>query len=206
MTPLIDPFTQADTIIHHPPGTNKRTCNSYIHVSAIAAHCSGTRIDYILYRPGPKTKVQLKKYELPLPERIPDRSISYSDHEAVAITLQLKSGESCQLVADKGAQKAVLRESLEICDKALRRLIIHRRVYCFFSFLLIGLIAATFATSAPFGYQIVYDVARFVLTGFLCYMIIMATLWNNIERSGVRAGKLNMEITKLKLEQKEPRC
>lgn len=208
MIGLIDAFMEADTVAQETSNSNTNECihNSYTKTSLIKNHCAGKRIDYIMYRPGANIKVELKKYALPLPERVPDHTFSYSDHEAVSATLKLDKCEICGPVLDRESQKMILNESIEICDAALRRLIIQKRVYWFFSFILIGLLITTIVTNPPFGYSIIYHILRVVLTGALCFTIIMASLWNRIERNAVLAGKLTMEVSKMKMEQTGRRC
>lgn len=202
ITPVIDSFLVADQIHHEPPGTTKHTRNTYTHTSVIETHCSGTRIDYVTYRTGARAKAILKKYQLPLPERIPNHSISYSDHEAVCVVLQLRQCENCPISVDKEIQKALLDEAIATCERALRTLRCHKCVYCFFSFVLIGLLVTTFVVDVPFGYPVIYHVARFLICALLFYMLVMGSLWNCIERSGIRAGVVNMEVYKMKLEQR----
>lgn len=159
-----------------------------------------------MYRPASNIKVHLKDYALPLPERVPDQTFSYSDHEAVSATLKIEKCETCGPCLDKDSLKMILNESINICDVALHRLVIQKRVYWSFSLILIGLLITTIVTNPPFGYSIIYHILRVVLTGVFCFTIIMASLWNRIERNAVLAGKLTMEVSKLKLEQRERRC
>jgi hypothetical protein len=67
-----------------------RTCgtdgNSY-HVSADEG---GKRIDYIMYRTGPNVKGKVAHCELPLPNRVPGKAYSFSDHEAVTATIRVR--------------------------------------------------------------------------------------------------------------------
>lgn len=192
VTGLTDAFTEAGEIAQ--TGTNETLTNSYTNSSLIKNHCEGKRIDYIMYRPSPNVKLDLVKYCLPLPERVPDCSFSYSDHEAVAATLKLEKCETRAPEFDRDSLKAILGECVEVCDAALRRLLTQKRVFWFFSFVLFCLLIATIATDAPFGYAIVYHVLRALLTGALCFTIVMASLWNMIERNAVVAGKLTMEV------------
>lgn len=207
MTGLTDAFMEADSIAQeNSSSTNECITNSYTHSSLIKRHCAGKRIDYIMYRPGSNVKVQLKKYALPLPERVPEQAFSYSDHEAVSATLKLDKCEICGPKVDKEIQKMILNESIEICDVALHRLVIQKRIYWFFTLILLGLLITTIVTNPPFGYPVIYHILRVVLTGALCFTIVMASLWNRIERNGVLAGKLTMEVSKVKLEQRERHC
>lgn len=206
MTGLVDAFTEADTIAQENSGTNECIKNSYTRSSLIQSHCAGKRIDYIMYRAGPAVQIFQKKYALPLPERVPDNSFSYSDHEAVSVTLKLEKREPVASGLDKEIQRIILCESIEICDVALRRLVFQTRIYWLFSLILLGLLVTTIVTSSPFGYPIIYHILRVVLTGAFCFTVIMALLWNRIEKNAVLAGKLTMEISKLKLDVKDCRC
>lgn len=200
VTGLTDAFTEAGEISQS--GTNETLTNSYTNSSLIKNHCEGKRIDYIMYRPGSNVKLDLIKYCLPLPERVPDCSFSYSDHEAVSAALRLEKCETCTPEFDKESLKAILGECIEVCDTALRRLVTQKRVFWFFSFVLFCLLIATIATDAPFGYAVIYHVLRVLLTGALCFTIVMASLWNMIERNAVVAGKLTMEVSLRQLQVK----
>lgn len=148
-----------------------------------------------MFRPGQNIKTDVLRFALPLPERVPEHSFSYSDHEAVAATLKLSKRKFSESACDRQCLQAVLTESIDICDIALRRLITQRRVFWFFSFLLFSFLMATIVTSAPFGYTVIYHILRILLPCALCFTIVMATLWNRIENNAVIAGKLTMEIS-----------
>lgn len=153
------------------------------------------RIDYIMYRQGTYVKMEMKKYYHPFPETVPGHSFSYSDHEAVAANLNLTKSEANCVKCDVEAQAFVLKEALDVCDTAFRRLTVHRRVYWFFTLILLGLLIGTFATGPPFDLPVLYHVLRAILTGAICFTVIMATLWNSIERNAVLAGKHAMELS-----------
>ncbi|KAJ8868525.1 hypothetical protein PR048_030053 [Dryococelus australis] len=50
------------------------------------------RIDYILFRSGPEVQVRVESYRQPLPQKVPNCSFSFSDHEAVLATLRITKG------------------------------------------------------------------------------------------------------------------
>lgn len=192
VTGLMDAFVKNTDRIHM--GTNECVNNSYTLQRLSKDECGGKRIDYIMYRPGQNKKIDLLNYCLPLPKRVPNHSFSYSDHEAVAATLRLYKSEFSESPCDKQCLQEVLVEAIEICNTALKRLITQSRMYWFFSVLLFSLLVATMVTGAPFGYTIGYHILRVFLTVAFCFLIVMATLWNWIERNAVVAGKLTMEI------------
>lgn len=161
----------------------------------IRSECPGKRIDYILYSPGSNIAVDVHKYHLPLPERVPECTYSYSDHEAVTATLTINPNATTSKSIDYSIQEAILNESTKVCDEAVKRLLSHKRIYWILSIILFILLLATVVTEAPYGCKIFYHVIRVVLTGCIIYTIIMATLWNKIENNAVIAGKLTMEIS-----------
>lgn len=208
MASLVDSQVESGEAAPENCATHESLRNSYTPSSHRKNNCPGERIDYIMYRPGLSIKAHLKSYEYPLPDRVPNQPFSYSDHEAIAVTLQLVKCKTCACgpQVDKDGQRMLLTESIQICEAALRRLVVHKRVYWLFSFILLGLLVATVVTNPPFGYPVIYHILRLLLTGVLCFTLIMATLWNGIEKHAVLSGKLTMEASKFKLEQRDCRC
>lgn len=98
---------------------------------------------------------------------------------------------------DLERQCEVLQKALEICETALGRVGSHRKQYWMISVaLLLVLIAVLWV---EWG---ITPLVPFI-TALMCYMIFMATLWNNMEVNGIIAGKLGMEITKSRI---KPAC
>ncbi|KAJ8926430.1 hypothetical protein NQ314_021218 [Rhamnusium bicolor] len=92
---LVDAFAEAGEVPKEMTTTNESLKNSYTPASLVKKNIPGKRIDYIMYHPGSKIEVDLKKYNLPLPERVPNRSFSYSDHEAIEATLIVNKKRTC---------------------------------------------------------------------------------------------------------------
>lgn len=104
--------------------------------------------------------------------------------------LAASAGESL----DIERQNSVLKKALEICDEALARVSKHRRQYWMMSgALLLVLIAVLWV---EWG---VTPLVPFI-TAFMCYMVFMATLWNNMEVNGILAGKLGMQVTQTRIQ------
>ena len=98
---------------------------------------------------------------------------------------------------DLERQCAVLQKALDICDAALEQVGSHRKQYWMISVaLLLVLIAVLWV---EWG---VTPLVPFI-TALMCYMIFMATLWNNMEVNGILAGKLGMQITQSRI---QPAC
>lgn len=103
------------------------------------------------------------------------------------------SGQSIDL----DRQCAVLKKGLEICDKALKTVGCHRKQYWMMAVALLLVVIAML--------WVEWGITPLVpfITALMCYMIFMATLWNNMEVNGILAGKLGMEITQARL---QPAC
>lgn len=190
---LTDAFSEAGESAQHISATNESSKNSYTPENLLQKNIQGKRIDYIMYQADSKLQIKLKSYELPLPNKVPKYNFSYSDHEAVAVTLSITKKEVSLFKYDDETKKVILEDSVEICDEALKSLIKQKYLYWFFFFVLCFLLLTTFTAASPFGFNIVYNILRIIITLFMFYTLTMATFWNKIERHAVIAGRLSME-------------
>ena len=69
--------------------TNECNHNSYTPKKVLTKNPSGFRIDHIFVRSSDSIKTSILEYKLPLPDRVPGKKFSYSDHEAVQVRLRL---------------------------------------------------------------------------------------------------------------------
>lgn len=190
-------------------GTNEIGTNSYTDPEAAKKSPHGKRIDYIMYRFGDNFEGRLLEHRLPLPERIPGKQISYSDHEAVYAKIILKKATSSaiqHLMACGGGEGhgkcessdqetiLALRESIVICNESLKQLESHRRSYSLMAIGVIIVLLNMLELEAPYGLKSAYLLLKFLLCGFVIFFIFMATIWNVMEKHGILAGKLSMEI------------
>lgn len=190
-------------------GTNEIGKNSYSDTEAAKKNPQGKRIDYIMYRFGNNFEGRLLEHRLPLPERIPGKQISYSDHEAVYAKIILKKTSSSaieQLMACDGGEGhgecessdqetiLALKESIGICNESLKQLESHRRSYSLMAIGVVIVLLSMLELEAPYGLKCAYLVLKFLLCGIVIFFIFMATIWNVMEKHGILAGKLSMEI------------
>lgn len=190
---LTDAFGEAGEAAQSIAATNESLTNSYTPPDLIKKNIPGKRIDYIMYQGKPKLQINLKTYELPLPNKIPKCQFSYSDHEAVAVTLTITKNEESSSKYDSNTKRNVLEDSLQICDEALKSLVKQKYLYWFFFFVLCFLLLTTFTAASPLGFNFIYNILRIIITFFMFYTFTMATFWNKIERHAVIAGRLSME-------------
>ncbi|KAL1131450.1 hypothetical protein AAG570_011067 [Ranatra chinensis] len=87
-----------DSYEHHDEesgcGTYGPSRNSYSRGLGEDGGPIGDRIDYIMYRPGVDVLAEVESYTFPLEKQVPGREFSYSDHEAIAVTLKLSPATS----------------------------------------------------------------------------------------------------------------
>jgi sphingomyelin phosphodiesterase 2 len=90
ITPLVDAWRAA----HGGSDEGGETCdcptNSFAHPTSVTEYPNGKRIDYIMYQPGPNVMCETVHCSLPLPNRVPGKRFSFSDHEAVTATLRMR--------------------------------------------------------------------------------------------------------------------
>lgn len=188
---------------HGDIGTNECGHNSYTPLSVKKVLPNGKRIDYILYRNGMNTDVEVQEYALPLPDLIPEHKFSYSDHEAVyaklLVTDRVKSeyceANSCVVAQQSGIDfEATLQEAIRVCEDILTRLRSDKRIYFVMAFTMLIVLVYTIDFNPAYGWKIVYFITKFVFSAIALFFVFMATMWNSIERNGILSSKLSMEM------------
>ncbi|XP_044728693.1 putative neutral sphingomyelinase [Chrysoperla carnea] len=192
---LRDSFTVKNVCNIEENGTNECARNSYTPAKLCRSRPEGKRIDYILYKPGRHTVCDLIKYCLPFPDRVPTCSFSYSDHEAVQILLKLSppSGDTDETDSNSPLMMT-LKEGLEVCKQSLQNL--HRRKIFFYIFALICVILLlTIANiNVPYQFKVLIVFIELFLSFTLFFNILMATLWDSMERNATYATIHSMEL------------
>ncbi|XP_020293777.1 putative neutral sphingomyelinase isoform X2 [Pseudomyrmex gracilis] len=181
-------------------GTNECANNSYTSSQLARTKPEGKRIDHILYVGSKNVKVDVMNFEHPLPNRVPYKNFSYSDHEGVMATLKFGKNDHGTNVLDITNS---MKEALEICEVALKRLQRQRCWYLLWScILLIPLvwsIGLNYYIGTSIGIDIGLNIARILLTAILCYTLFMSTIWNSVEKNALKAGYSAIEIFMAKL-------
>uniref|UniRef100_A0A1B0DRC6 sphingomyelin phosphodiesterase n=1 Tax=Phlebotomus papatasi TaxID=29031 RepID=A0A1B0DRC6_PHLPP len=196
-------------------GTNECPLNPYTCEESRQSIPEGKRIDYILYRVGGGSRATRIEYKVLTPEQC------FSDHEAVHAKLEIvppklsresslehingDDAEISELDATCPSDKSPtdsqipchltsLTEGIQICEDSLKQLNSDRKFYLWISFAIIITLIMFSDFEAPYGFRMAYLVARILLTFLTAFFLFMGTLWNVIERHGILAGKLEMEI------------
>ncbi|XP_055682928.1 putative neutral sphingomyelinase [Lutzomyia longipalpis] len=193
-----------------PHGTNECPRNPYTSLESHQTIPDGKRIDYILYRVGDGSRLANASYTILTPEDC------LSDHEAVHAKLNIVPpklsresslehiGDDVEIPELETFDAAInpletslltdLTESIQICEDSLKQLDSSRKFYLWMSFAIIITLIMFSDFEAPYGFQMAYISVRVLLAILMGYFLFMGTLWNIIERHGILAGKLEMEI------------
>lgn len=182
-------------------GTHENSYNTYASEEVSAKKPDGIRIDYILYREHRDIECKVDEYELPLTDTIPDLNISYSDHEAIHSQISISKKHSTQSLVEAPADRTViqdnmknLKECIATCNNSLKMLDSHRRSYTMMAIGLGVLLINIVEIDPAYGFKTAYMILKFLLVGLTLFFVFMATLWNIMEKHGILAGKLAMEI------------
>lgn len=187
---------------HGVIGTNECGYNTYTAKNVREKQPIGKRIDYILYRGGIGYQADVVEYALPLPHNVPEQEFSYSDHEAVysRISIRKVANDGCDGIDHRcwhGPDFAdTLREGIEVCESILRRLRSDKNVYFIMALLLIIPLFYIIDVYPPFGWGLLFLLAKVVFSGIVIFFVFMATMWNSIERNGILSTKLAMEMAR----------
>ena len=183
-------------------GTHENLYNTYFTSDEVTIKKpDGIRIDYILYRENQDIECNVDQYELPLVDKIPDLNISYSDHEAIHVEITISKRHSTQSGDRTSADRIVtpdniknLKECIATCNQSLKMLDSHRRSYTMMAIGLTVLLVNIVEIDPAYGLKTAYMILKFLLVGLTIFFVFMATLWNIMEKHGILAGKLAMEI------------
>lgn len=199
---LLSTSKMKDSFIQKPSkfsGTHEYIYNTYTNGEISSKKPEGIRIDYILYRAHRDYECEIEEYELPLMDKIPDLNISFSDHEAVhsKITIARKVKQGDAEVSDREMiQNNIknLKECIATCNNSLKQLDSHRRSYTMMAIGLGVILINIVEINPAYGFKSAYMILKFLLCGLTLFFVFMATLWNIMEKHGILAGKLSMEI------------
>lgn len=181
-------------------GTHEYAYNTYTSGAISEKNPEGIRIDYVLFRGNENLNVEVDEYELPLLDKIPELNISYSDHESVHVRFTISEKPKNQSPEEADNQTIIedniknLKECINTCNKSLKMLESHRRSYTMMAIGLSVLLINIVEISPAYGFQTAYMLLKFLLCGLTLFFVFMATLWNIMEKHGILAGKLSMEM------------
>ncbi|KAL3283099.1 hypothetical protein HHI36_006258 [Cryptolaemus montrouzieri] len=174
--------------------TNESLCNSYTPSKLKKQEVCGKRIDYIMFHPGSNSQIYLKKYQMPLEDRVPNRHFSYSDHEAVSVVLHIKDDMAHTPSNHSNEKISALEESIDVLEEELDRLRTHKIFYWLCGIFSFCFFFVTIFIDVPSTFSIPYNIFRSFLAIAALFSICMATIWNSIETSAVLGSLGSMKI------------
>ena len=212
LTPLLDSWEE----VHGIEGGEScdAPANSFCNQSLLERYPDGKRIDYIMFQPGPNVQAEATSCTLPLPNRVPNKNYSYSDHEAVSATIRIsKDTQSFRSAPEYKRHMSLkcrhdtlsaVKESKKIIEKSKRHVDWDGM---FFTILCVSLLIVLILSFIPIAvldkdYHAYVEVGLFIPRFLLSMAIIlsglMATLFNKRERNS-----LNSALNALQLIEKQ---
>lgn len=137
-------------------------------------------------------QVEVMNFGNPLEERVPGKAFSYSDHNAVALALNIRPTDKFKQRQQSAEERfhETIDEAIKICKEATVTIKKTKKL-----FLTTGTLIFIFLLGSV-GFwpnNVIADVFKIIMTGICLYYITMATLWYQIEMNSLKAGLSAME-------------
>ena len=209
VTPLCDAWVEANG--EEEGETSETPTNSYTLKSALKECPTGRRIDYIMYNSGPNVTAETVYCTLPMNDRIPGKTISYSDHEAVTAKIRLTRNSDqvttrdyarSQSVRDLGQKLNTVDQAKDILRVSLRSVRYKRVMYLMLLLLCLLLLTLTFIPtvfpSLYAGQHVALDIflflCRLILIVSGTYLFLMSVLFFRKESHALRGTLASLEL------------
>lgn len=195
VTPLRDSWVEANGA--EGGQTSETPANSYTPMSSLKESPQGKRIDYIMYNTGPNITGETISCVLPLPDRVPGKNISYSDHEGVAAKIKIKRNEEMRMTSrdfvrmqsmvDLPSKTACVQEAINILRASLKSVKFARLLYLLGALLCFVLLIGAFIIPAALspiylGLDLLLFIVRLFLIVCTTYLVLMSLLFFRKER------------------------
>ena len=207
VTPLQDAWVEANGV--EGGETSETPGNSYTAKAALKECPMGRRIDYIMFNSGPNVTAETVYCTLPMNDRIPGKSISYSDHEGVTAKLRLRRNEAGHVTGrDYAREQSVKNVSgkLECVDEAKDILKLslknakYTRVMCFvyslFCLLALVLSFLVYEFEKILVLNLFLFLVRLVLIVSGTYLFLLAALFFKKEVHALKGTLASLELIK----------
>jgi len=195
VTPLCDAWVEANG----PEGgqTSETPYNTYTARSSLKESPEGKRIDYIMYNSGPNINASTVHCSLPLPQKIPGKPFSYSDHEGVVAKISIKRNTEnmvssrdfvrMQSKKDLNSKLECVEEGRKILINSLKSVKFARIMYLIcaalcFLLLIVLFVPTTLTLNMYVGLDIVLFLLRLILIVAGTYLLLMSLLFFRKER------------------------
>jgi len=207
VTPLSDAWVEANGA--EGGETSETPGNFYTARSALRSCPEGKRIDYIMFSPGPNISAETLSCCLPLQDRIPGKTISFSDHEAVAARLRIKRKSEGPGVTSRDYVRLQsmkdLTEKLECVERAqdilrasLKSAGYRRTFYLLAAALTFLFLLLAFVPYIEYRDYILLDIVlflvRLVLVVVSVYLFLMSVLFFRKECHALRGTLASLDV------------
>ncbi|CAB0038845.1 unnamed protein product [Trichogramma brassicae] len=192
-----------DSCNEHDLGTSETPKNTYTCKKALKKCPKGKRIDHILYKGSKNYKVIVSDYNHPFPHKVPGKTFSYSDHDAVMVHLNVIKGSEDSL--EEVDMRESLQKAIAIGQDALTLGKKQRLGYA----VIVGTVLIPLLWSitddtllSDLNINIAFNLFRCFMVILLFYAVFMITMWYNLEKNALKAGISAMEIILYNLNRK----
>lgn len=90
--------------------------------------------------------------------------------------------------------RSTLRQSIQVCNDSLKQLLANRTFFVAVAVSALVFLFTIMDWEAPYGMKWAFVWFRIILAAYILFNVIMATVWNAIEKNGILSGKLAMEM------------
>ncbi|CAB3228620.1 unnamed protein product [Arctia plantaginis] len=179
--------------VARPSGTSDNVNNSYSDVKQVKSCPDGKRIDHILYKLDPSWEAEITSFGNPLPDRVPEKEFSYSDHNAVTLELVLTQTDiktiQKQYSKDNSFDETI-KQTIKVCQEARDDLTRSKKLYLILGGLIFMFLIGTVGLWTN---NILHDILKLFVSGLCFYYLIMGTIWNRMELNSLKAGLSALE-------------
>lgn len=90
--------------------------------------------------------------------------------------------------------RSALSQSIQVCNESLKQLLTNRMFYVALAVSALVLLFTIMDWEAPYGMKWAFVWLRIIVAAYILFNVVMATIWNAIEKNGILSGKLAMEM------------
>ncbi|XP_050672324.1 putative neutral sphingomyelinase isoform X2 [Leptidea sinapis] len=174
-------------------GTSDNANNSYSNPKTVKLSPDGKRIDHILLHVNnSRYKEEIVSFGNPLEERVPGKTFSYSDHNAVSLELKIVDSSNGHARHHSSDHKLddTITDAIKVCREAMVTVKKSKVLYLLTG----GLIFFFLLGSVGFWpTHVLADIVRIIMSGICFYYLTMGAIWNRIEMNSLKAGVTALE-------------
>lgn len=132
----------------------------------------------------------------PLEDRVPGKSFSFSDHNAVALETKVRISafnkplQTLRQIRTVKTFDETIKQAITVCEEAKANLARSKKFFITSGGLLLMFLIGTVGFWTNY---VLYDIIKLIITALCFYCLLMGTLWNKIEMNSLKAGLGSLE-------------